>query len=124
MNDLKPSTSSQPPLKFIPTYLGTSSIAKALQTAHGQRILWLEIFQNDQLNPTPWLSDQDFCKAYQTACQWYTHYRRLITYLFNQAPLPPNPCPIVFSDYRKFSEAVCFVYEGTTLSEGKPPVCT
>lgn len=66
MSDL----SLQPPLKLIPAYLGTSSITEALQTKRGQRILWLEILLNDQLDPTPWLSDQDFYKAYQTACRW------------------------------------------------------
>jgi hypothetical protein len=114
MNDLKPSTSSQPPLKLIPAYLGTSSIAEALQTARGPRILWLEI----------WLSNPDFRKAYQTACRWYTHYQRLITYLFNRAPLPHDPGPIDFREYRAFSEAACFVYEGTRLSEGSPPLST
>lgn len=111
-------------LKLIPAYLGTSSIAEALQTGRGQRILWLEILLNDRLDPTPWLSNPDFRKAYQTACRWYTHYQRLITYLFNRAPLPHDPGPIDFPEYRAFSKAACFVYEGTRLSEGSPPLST
>ena len=114
----------QPPLKLIPAYLGTSSITEALQTKRGQRILWLEILLNDQLDPTPWLSNSDFRKADQTACRWYTHYQRLITYLFHRAPLPHDPGPIDFREYRTFSEAACFVYEGTRQSEGSPPLST
>lgn len=109
-------------LKLIPAYLGTSSIEEALQTTRGQRILWLEILLNDQLDPAPWLSNQDFCNAYHTACRWYTHYQRLITYLFDRAPLPHDPGPIDFRDYRAFSEAACFVYEGARLSEENPPI--
>jgi len=45
------------------------SIEEALQTEGGQRIVWLEILLSDWLDPTPWLSDLDFRKAYQTACQ-------------------------------------------------------
>lgn len=74
MNASNPSTGSQPPLKLLPAYLGTPSIDEALQTERGLQILWLEILLNDQLDPTPQLSNQDFCKAYKTACRWYIHY--------------------------------------------------
>ena len=44
------STSS---LKLLPAYLGTASIDDALRTVRGQRVLWLEILVNDQLDLTP-----------------------------------------------------------------------
>lgn len=104
-------------LKLLPAYLGTSSIDEALQTEKGRQILWLEILLNDQLDPTPWLSNEDFCKAYQTAYRWYTHYRSLITHIFNRVSLPHDPGPIDFREYRRFSEAAYFVYERTRLRE-------
>ena len=43
------STSS---LKLLPAYRGTASIDDALRTVRGQRVLWLEILVNDQLDLT------------------------------------------------------------------------
>jgi hypothetical protein len=104
------SVSQSAPLKLLPAYPGTSSIEDALQTARGRRILWLEILLNSQLDPAPWLHNPAFREAYQTACRWYTHYRRLITHLFRRAPLPSDPGPIDFRDYSTFAEAVYFVF--------------
>ena len=101
------STSS---LKLLPAYLGTASIDDALSTVRGQRVLWLEILLNDQLNLTPWQSDPAMQQAYQTACRWYTQYRRVLTSLFDRAPLPSDSGPIDFRDYRMFAEAVYFAY--------------
>lgn len=97
-------------LKLLPAYLGATSIPEVLQTARGRRILWLEILLNDRLDFTPWASDHAVQQAYQTACRWYTQYRRLLTYLFNRAPLPIDHGAIDFRDYRAFAEAVTFVY--------------
>lgn len=124
MNDLTPPASSQPSLKLLPVYLGTSSITEALQTGRGRRILWLEILLNDQFDPMPWLHDQDFCEVYKTACRWYTHYRRLITSLVNRAPLPQEPGPIDFREYRAFAEAAHFLCEGARLSKENSPLST
>ena len=101
------STSS---LKLLPAYLGTASIDDALRTVRGQRVLWLEILLNDQLDLAPWQSDPAMQQAYQTACRWYTQYRRLLTSLFDRAPLPSDSGPIDFRDYRMFAEAVYFAY--------------
>ena len=101
------STSS---LKLLPAYLGTASIDAALRTVRGQRVLWLEILLNDQLDLAPWQSDPAMQQAYQTACRWYTQYRRLLTSLFDRAPLPSDSGPIDFRDYRMFAEAVYFAY--------------
>ncbi|MGQ0810955.1 MAG: hypothetical protein ACT4OO_07000 [Nitrospiraceae bacterium] len=98
------------PLKLLPFYLDTFSIEEAARTARGRRILWLEILLNDQLDLSPWRDHSGVQEAYQTACRWYTHYRSLITYLFNRAPLPTTPGPIDFQEYRTFAEAVCFAY--------------
>lgn len=73
-------------------------------------MLWLEILVNDQLDLIPWQSDPAVQVAYQTACRWYTQYRRLITYLLDRAPLPVDAGPIDFRDYRVFAEALSFVY--------------
>jgi hypothetical protein len=72
-------------------------------------MLWLEILVNDRLDLSPWRSDPAVEAAYRTACRWYTHYRRLITYLLNRTPLPLEAGPIDFRDYRAFAEALAFV---------------
>jgi hypothetical protein len=99
----------QGPLSLLPAYLGTDSIAEAIQTRRGQKILWLEILVNDQLDLTPWLSDQAVQEAYRCACRWYTRYRRLVTFLIERTPLPFDTGPIDDRDYRAFAEALCFV---------------
>ena len=101
---------STAPLKLLPAYLGTDSISEALRTVQGQRVLWLEILINDQLNLAPWRSDPAMQQAYQTACRWYTQYRRVLNSLFERAPLPVDSGPIDFRDYRLFAEAVYFAY--------------
>ena len=97
-------------LKLLPAYLGSASIDDALRTVRGQRVLWLEILVNDQLDLTPWQSDPAMQQAYQTACRWHTQYRRLLTSLFNRTPLPPDSGPIDLRDHRLFAEAVYFAY--------------
>lgn len=97
-------------LKLLPAYLGTTSIEEAVQTARGQRILWLEILLNDQLDLSPWQANPAVQEAYRTACRWYTQYRRILTYLFDRVPLPLDSGPIDFRQYRTFAEAVYFAY--------------
>ena len=99
-----------PSLRLLPAYLGTHSVAEAIRTVRGQRILGLEILVNDQLDLSPWTSDPVVQGAYRTACRWYTHYRRLITFLLDRAPLPVDTDPIDTRDYRAFAEALAFVY--------------
>lgn len=99
-----------PPLKVLPAYLGTCSIEEAIRTDRGRRVLWLEILLNDQLDLTPWQSEPSVQQAYQTACRWYTQYRRLLTHLFQRTPLPTDSGPIDFRQYRAFAEAVYFAY--------------
>ncbi|MBY0248948.1 MAG: hypothetical protein K2Q17_14900 [Nitrospiraceae bacterium] len=98
------------PLKVLPAYLGSVSVEEALRTERGRRMLWLEILLNDQLDLATWQTDPSVQQAYQTACRWHTHYRRLLAYLFHRAPLPADAGPIDFRDYRTFAEAVYFVY--------------
>src|ERR1043165_8069925 len=90
-------------LTLLPAFLGTISIDEALRTTRGQGILWLEILVNDQLDLAPWHSDPTMQRAYQTACRWYTQYRRLLSSLFDRAPLPCDSGPIDFRDYRMFA---------------------
>ncbi|MFY4729301.1 hypothetical protein [Nitrospira sp. BLG_2] len=97
-------------LKLLPAYLGTTSIEVAIQTARGRRILWLEILLNDRLDLSPWQANPAVQEAYRTACRWYTQYRRILTYLFDRAPLPLDSGPIDFRQYRTFAEAVYFAY--------------
>jgi hypothetical protein len=101
---------SQLRLRLLPAYLGTTSIDEVIQTVRGQRMLWLEILVNDQVDLTPWQSEPAVQQAYQTACRWYTQYRRLITFLLDRAPLPVDAGPIDSRDYRAFAEALSFVY--------------
>jgi hypothetical protein len=104
------SVPAEHPLMLLPAYLGTDSIAEAIQTARGQRMLWLEILVNDQFDLGRWTSDPAVEAAYQTACRWYTQYQRLITFLIGRVPLPLDPGPIDSRDYRAFAEALSFVY--------------
>jgi hypothetical protein len=97
-------------LRLLPAYLGTGSIAEALRSARGRRILWLEILINDQFDVTPWKQEPAFQEVYQTACRWYTQYRGLITFLFARRPLPTDRGPIDFREYRTFAEALRFAY--------------
>jgi hypothetical protein len=101
--------SAEDSLILLPAYLGTHSIADALKTARGQRILWLQILVNEHLDLAPWTSDPSVEKAYQTACRWYTHYQRLLTSLLDRKPLPSDAGPIDYRDYRAFAEALSFV---------------
>lgn len=105
-----PSRSLQPAFKLLPAYLDTDSVVEALRTSRGRRILWLEILVNDQLDLSPWQQHPEFQAVYQTACRWYTQYRRLITFLFERAPLPADSGPIDYRDYRTFAEALQFAY--------------
>jgi len=95
---------------LLPAFLNTDSIAEALSTPRGRRILWLEIVVNDQPNWSAWRKDPDFEAVYRNACRWYTRYRRLVTFLFNRAPLRDDSGPIDFRDYRTFAEALQFAY--------------
>ena len=97
-------------LKLLPAYLGTDSIEAALATARGRRILWLEILVNDRLDLSPWRDNPAMQEVLQTACRWYSRYSRLITFLFNRAPLPLDHGPIDFREYRTFAEALHFAY--------------
>jgi hypothetical protein len=106
MRTPQPSTA----LRLLPAYLGTDSVAEAIQTVRGQRILWLEILVNDQLDLLPWESEPSVQAAYRTACRWYTQYQRLITFLLGRTPLPVDTGPIESRDYRAFAEALSFVY--------------
>ena len=110
MLDAGGSTAPQHSFMLLPSYLGTDSIAEAIQTARGQRMLWLEILVNEHLDLSPWTSEPEVQKAYQTACRWYTHYRRLLTSLLGRTPLPPDSGPIDYRDYRVFAEVLSFVY--------------
>ncbi len=71
-------------------------------------MLWLEILVNDRLDLSPWQSNPIVQQAYETACRWYTHYRRLLTALLDRAPLPYHAGAIDFRDYRAFAEALAF----------------
>ena len=94
---------------LLPAYLGTNSIAEAVKTTRGQRMLWLEILVNEHLDLSPWTSDPSVQEAYRTACRWYTHYRRLLTSLLGRTPLPSDKGPIDYRDYRAFAEVLSFV---------------
>ena len=97
-------------LRLLPAYLGTDSLEEALGSARGRRILWLEILINDRFDFTPWEEQAAFKEAYQTACRWYTHYSRLITFLFDRRALPSDRGPIDFREYRTFAESLRFAY--------------
>ena len=106
MLEARLSTPAKHSLMLLPAYLGTDSIAEAVKTTRGQRILWLEILVNENLDLSSWTSDAAVQEAYQTACRWYTHYRRLLTSLLGRTPLPSDKGPIDYRDYRAFAEVL------------------
>ena len=110
MSESLPQTQQDRTLRLLPAYLGTDSIEEALQNSRGRRILWLEILINDRFDFMPWEQEPGFQEVYETACRWYTQYRGLITFLFNRRPLPADPGPIDFREYRTFAEALRFAY--------------
>jgi hypothetical protein len=96
-------------LILLPAYLGTNSVAEALKTSRGRKILWREILVNEHFDLSTWVSNPAVQQAYQTACRWYTHYGRLLTFLLSRTALPPDKGPIDYRDYRAFAEALSFV---------------
>lgn len=52
-------------LKLLPAYVGAHSIEQALADPRGQRLLWLEILVNDQLDLAPWMKRTSLQDAYQ-----------------------------------------------------------
>ena len=103
------SVSAKDSLVLLPAYLGTHSIAEAIKTVRGQRILWLEILVNEHLDLSTWSAEPAVQQAYQNACRWFTQYRRLLTSLLGRTPLPADEGPIDYRDYRAFAEAISFV---------------
>ena len=110
LNESLPQTKQDHTLRLLRAYLGTDSIEEALRNARGRRILWLEILINDRFDFTPWEQQTAFKEVYQTACRWYAHYSKLITFLFDRRPLPADPGPIDFREYRTFAKALRFAY--------------
>ena len=68
-----------------------------------------EILINEHLDLSSWTSDPAVQQAYQTACRWYTQYRRLLTSLLGRTALPPDNGPIDYRDYRACAEVLSFV---------------
>ena len=109
MIPVQPTRSANHSLVLLPAYLGTNSVAEAVKTPRGRRVLWLEILVNEDFDLSPWTSEPAVQQAYQTACRWYTHYGRLLTFLLSRTALPADTGPIDYRDYRAFAEALSFV---------------
>jgi hypothetical protein len=95
-------------LRVLSGYTGAASLEEALQDPRGVRLLWLEILVNDRLNLEPWMNRPEVQEAYAKACRWYTTYRSLISAVLVRAPLPRQPGPVDFREYRVFAEALRF----------------
>lgn len=96
-------------LKLLPAYVGAHSIEQALADPRGRRLLWLEILVNDQVDLAPWMERPLVLDAYQKACRWFTTYRSLVTAYIPRQPLPVNPGPVDYREYRTVMEALYFV---------------
>jgi hypothetical protein len=95
-------------MKLLPAYTGLSTIDEVLENPRALRLLWLEILVNEHLDLSPWQENLEVRKAYDKACQWFTTYRSLITSMIVRSPLPHNPHPVDFLEYRVFAEALRF----------------
>jgi hypothetical protein len=101
-------SSSAPSMKLLPAYTGLSTIDEVLENPRAIRLLWLEILVNEHLDISPWQHHPAVQQAYGKACQWFTAYKSLIDSMIVRHPLPHNPQPIDFRDYRVFAEALQF----------------
>ncbi len=99
---------STTPLKLLPAYAGVTTMSETLSNPRARRLLWLEILINEKLDLKPWRDHPHVEEAYWKACGWYTTYNTLITSLISRQPLPFNPRPIDFREYRLFAEALRF----------------
>ncbi len=104
----KRSTGSPSTLKLLSVYTGVSTIEEALECPRACHLLWLEILVNEHLNLIPWQQHPQVRQAYDKACRWYTTYKTLIDSLIPRSPLPSNPHPVDFREYRMFAEALRF----------------
>ncbi len=105
-NPISPATLK---LKLLPSYAGVETIEEALEIPRASRLLWLEILVNDQFDPTVWQERPEVLEAYSKACRWYSSYRSVLNAILSRTPLPHDPGPIDFREYRTFAEALRFV---------------
>lgn len=96
-------------LKLLPAYAGVQSLDEVLQFPRAARLLWVEILINEELDLTPCQHQPVVKEAFTKACRWYTAYRSVITAILGRTPLPHDPGPIDFREYRTFAEALQFV---------------
>jgi len=95
-------------MKLVPAYTGLNTIDEVLENPRAVRLLWLEILVNEHLDLSLWQHHLAVQQAYGKACQWFTAYKSLIDSMIARHPLPYNPQPIDFRDYRVFAEALRF----------------
>ena len=96
------------PMKLMPAYTGLSTLEEILENPRALRLLWLEILVNEHLDISPWQHHPAVQQAYEKACQWFNAYKSLIDSMIARDPLPHNPHPIDFREYRVFAEALRF----------------
>ena len=96
------------PMKVLPAYTGLSTLDEILESPRAVRLLWLEILVNEHLDLVPWQHHPAVQQAYEKAGRWFTTYKSLVTSMIARHPLPHNPHPIDFREYRVFAEALRF----------------
>lgn len=106
---MKSASTTDVPLKVLPAYTGVVSLGEALADSRHYPVLWLEVLFNDRIDQVSLTQHPQGRAAYDTACRWYTHFRSLIQFVAPRAPLPANPGPIDYRQYRTFVEALYFV---------------
>jgi len=106
--DLPKTAEAHSALKLLPAYTGVESLEAALGDPRAVRLLWVEILVNDRLDLGPWRDHPDVRAAYAKACRWFSAYGYLVQALVRRDPLPPDPGPIDFREYRTFAEALRF----------------
>ena len=95
-------------MKLLPAYTGLNTLEEILDNSRAVRLLWLEILVNEHLDLAPWQQHPGVQQAYDKACRWFTSYKSLINSMIARHPLPDNPHPIDFREYRVFAEALRF----------------
>jgi hypothetical protein len=96
-------------LKVITPFTGRETLEDALRDKRAEKLLWLEILFNDEMEWERYLDIPDVGAAYEKACAWYARFKMLIDGSVGRRPLPEKEADIDEREYRRFVEVLNFV---------------
>ena len=96
-------------LKIIPHFAGLTTLKNALEDKRGQKLLWLEILLNGDINWEDYCDIPEINTAYEKACIWYTNFRSMIDAYVKRPPLRVMKGRVDDREYRRLIEVLNFV---------------